>query len=790
MGKWLTCRLYFVKRFIKMKVRARISFQERIFLLTYKVILLGFLFLSNAFAYKEVHISGISRVSRDAIESNLLFSKKNYVSDKELSEELGNLYRTGFFADVSLRYENGILHIEVVEVPIVSAIKFNGLEKFKKDDVMKEIESRERSFYSKASVISDAKKLETMYKTLGVLDATVQPMIEFKEGGRVFVIFNISEGKQKTIRRIMFEGNDTFEDETLKEVLSFKEYALHRMFSSSVSYNIGQMISEMENLKRFYASKGYPKSEITKHFISLNEKTNDVDIYIFVDEGEKYAFGDVNLVDNLQLKYFKTNNVKDLLRFKKGKTYNAISLEETRYKISDIAKQEGFPLSMVSADEVFNEKDNTVNITFTINPTKRVYIGKITFLGNTKTNDNVIRREFTISEGDIYDIDKIRRSIQKVMNLQYFKDVKIKEKQVSDDKIDLEVTVIEDRTNFISFSIGYDLASSVSGNVSFNETNLLGKGLGLSIAVEKGRFDQSFKVAFREPYLFGRDFALTTSAGYASQHNQALNAFKSETHFGSISGSYGLSENLRHSVTYLLKDDKLRIIDPKYRDVPTLKLQEGLFVTSSIGHSFAYDKRDRAFLPQEGYLLTFSQTLAGIGGNTNYLENEAMGEIHFQTFDIEDLVLTFRGKASAVSGYGGKKVPINARYNLGPSNGLRGFDHAGVGPKVSFSGSEPFAYGGTRQVIGNIEYRFPNPFPKEFNFTTFLFYDIGTVYGSEAIPTGLKILDSKSFRTSFGIGLTWRSPIGVLSISYARPLKKESFDEKRYFYLHIGGFSF
>jgi outer membrane protein insertion porin family len=761
---------------------------------------LVFGFIPKAFSYSEIKIEGLSRLSREAVISNLVYDNNKDITEKQLAEEVEALYKTNFFSDISASYEKGVLNLKVLEVPIVASVKFNGLKQFKKDDLMKELIVKERTFYSKTAIISDAKKIEAVYKTLGILDATVDPMIEFKEGGKVFVIFNIFEGNKRKIKKISFEGNDSFSDGTLKDVLSFKEKKFFRIFSGSTGYNITYIINELGNLKRFYMTKGYAKFELVKHFVSVGEKENEVDIYIFVKEGQKYNFNEVSLKNNIPaLKDFSDQDLKKIITFKKGSRFNLENIDGTKYKINQILQKEGFLLSVVDVSYEYNDEKGEVNVTFTINPTKRLYVNKINIFGNLKTNDNVIRREFLLSEGDVYDVEKIRRSVQRLRNLQYFEDIQVKENQSSFDRMDLNIIVSEKSTIQADFAVSYDFGSQIGANVSLTESNLFGTGIITGISVEKSRYSQAISLSVTEPYLLGRDLSLSGSLSHSSQDNSNISAYKSSSNSFNIRAGYSLTEYLRHSVGYSLSQDNLTIFNRQiYAERnPVVLEQEGNFITSSVGHIIFLDKRDNSYLPNDGYSIKFSQNVAGIGGNVKYIQNELTMERHFPLFNIDNSVLSFKVRGGYITGYGGEDVKIKDRYSLGGNNGLRGFDFQGVAPKIITTDPVSkdtlyFNYGGKTLFVGNIEYRFPNFLPPELGFSTFLFYDFGTVFGYDD-PSKIdanSILDSDDIRSSIGIGISWRTVIGVIGISYAKPLRKKEFDETRPFFLNIGGFNF
>jgi outer membrane protein insertion porin family len=756
----------------------------------------------KVFAYSDIQLEGLSRLSKDSVTTNLLYNEKEKITEAELSDEVKNLYNTGFFNDIKASYENGKLVLTLTEVPIISAVKFNGLKQFSKENIEKELLTKERTFYSKSNAITDAKKIETIYKTLGILDVSVQPMIEFLEGGKIYVIFNIIEGKQRKIRKILIEGNNVFSDYTLKNEIPFKENKFFRFFSSSTGYNLSETVSGIEKIKRFYGEKGYAKMEIKHNIVSINN-TNDVDVNIFLEEGKKYNFGNAKIINNIpSLDAFRNGSTEGVLEFKEGKRYNISLIDQTKYNISKILQTNGFLSSEVKIEYEFDEIQNIVNLKFVINQTKRIYVGKINFFGNLKTHDKVLRREFILAEGDTYDVEKIRRSIQRIRNTGYFGDVQIKENAVSEDRIDLNIFVAEGKTISTEISFGYDFGSEFSLMLGLTESNFRGTGLGVGINFEKGRYNSSVQLSLTEPYLLDRDIALITAIGYTEQDNKNLNTYKSSSFFLNVRGVYSLAEFLKHSVFYSIRADNLQIIDTFSFAIsnPLIFEQEGDFITSSIGHSLVLDKRDNGFLPNSGFLIQGTESIAGIGGDIKYIQHEISGEQYFPIFGIDNSVLGFRLKAANIKGYGGDGVNIKDRYNLGSRNGLRGFDFSGVGPKFAFTSAlsgttENFNFGGKNLFLGNVEYRFPNFLPEEFGFSTFAFYDFGTVFGAESVNTktvfgSYEVLDSKSIRMSAGVGVSWRSPIGIIGFSYAKPLKSEPYDITRRFNLSIGGFNF
>ncbi len=750
-------------------------------------------------AYNDVKIEGLFRFSEDSVLSNLKYNDKTKINEDELSEEIKNIYSSGLFSDVSADYQNGKLKLKVVEVPVIAGIKFNGLKNFKKDMIMPELSTKERGFYSKATVISDARKLEMIYKSYGILDAVIEPMIEFLDGGKIYVIFNIKEGKSKKISNISIDGNKAFFDYTLKEQMAIKEKAFYRIFSSSPVYNVSKTASELERLKLFYLQKGYAKMKLDYSIVSIKEE-NLVDINIFITEGLKYKFGNFEIVNNV--KSAKNINPQELIEFKADKTYNINLIEKTKYNIKKVLAKQGFIFSEIAVDYKFNDETQVVDVVFSINPTRRIYVDKIKIIGNLKTEDKVIRRELLVSEGDVYDVEKVRRSIQRLNGLGIFSKVNFKENPTAEDRVEILISIIEGRTLTADVQLAYDFSSDFTASVSLSEENFLGKGISSQISVSKGRYSEGIDFSIIEPYLFDRDLTGVWGVGYASDNNKNLQTYKSQSIYMNTKGIYTLYDYLRHGISYKIKNEKLEILNPlTLLSNPLSAEQNGTFLTSAVGHVLTYDRRDNRGLPNNGYLVEFAQDFAGLGGDVHHISHAIRLEQYFEMFNIDNSVLGLKFRAKNINGIGGKRVPIQDRLKLGSAFGLRGFDFVGVSPKFEYFSllsktSETFNYGGKNLVLANIEYRFPNFLPAEFGFITFAFFDAGTVFGYEPFVENAltkdryRILDSKMIRTSAGVGISWSSPIGIIAVSYAHPLRFKEYDETKRFFLSIGGMTF
>ena len=793
------------------------SKKSRGFLIFMKSVLLyGLLFLclpsalmrnqASAFVVSGVEVEGNKTVRLETILSYITFKNGENITESDISNQIKTLYDTDFFSDIEIEFDdqNGKIKIIVKETPVVASIEFNGLNAMKKEDLLKEFTTKEKKFYKKMTAITDSKRLEEVYKQSGYFDAHVNPFVEFSKDDRVKVIFDVREDGRNMISKIMINGNDTFADSKILEIArAIREETPFRPFSKSKSTFDPQVTTvQMDEIRKFYADSGYAKANVWYDAI-LKPQSKKVLLNVNVHEGQKFTIEGIsfkNTIVGLNLEIEKMMQDKGLV--KSGDVFNASRIENMKDEISQILQKNGFLFAEVGSDIVFDDAKRTAKIEFTINNSNRIYVRKINISGNIKTNDNVIRREFLIHEGDVYNSQKLKRSIQRLRNLGYFSDVQVHEKVTDDqNKVDLDIAIVETSTAQLSASVGYQVGNNMVGNVAYNQSNFLGMGYGTNIMIEKTSFSDIVQLSFVNPYIFGKDIAVSSSIDFNKQSNPNINPFNISSQAANLSATYSVTEYLRHSVHYSLRYDNLSLFSSStISSIPSRFITEqlGSLKTSSIGQVLFYDKRDNAILPSGGYSLRFSQNIAGLGGNIKYISHEVGGEYHIKTFKRDDLVLSLKFRGGYISGYSDANVNIKDRYFLGGTFGMRGFDFRGIGPRVKDVSTGVYdyqGYGGKGMYVGSLEFRFPNFLPKDLGFVTYSFVDFGSVFGSDdpnrlrydTVGNAGQIVDSKAMRASYGIGLNWKSPMGLIGFTFATPFKSEIYDTQRRFLLNIGG---
>ena len=437
--------------------------------------------------------------------------------------------------------------------------------------------------------------------------------------------------------------------------------------------------------------------------------------------------------------------------------------------------------AFVEVTPVFENKDaeqGTVDLILDVKEGSRVYINQINIHGNVRTKDDVIRREFRIAEGDAFNTAKIRRSKQRVENLDFFSRVDIQPQAIEGvpDKTNIEVDVEEKSTGSLSLGVGWSTYDGALIQTGIQERNLLGRGQSLGLNVALAQKKTEYDISFTEPYFLGRELVAGVDLFNITQNLQDYSSYNQDSIGGSLRMGWSFNEELRENVKYTLRRDKIRNVDASASLY--IKEQEGTTTTSMISHSISYDRRDNVIRPTSGYVLTLSNDLAGLGGDNRFLRTDLYGAIYFPL--AEKWTLGFKSHGGYIFGFG-QDVRIDQRYFLGGYD-LRGFEQGGASARDNKSGD---ALGGNWVVTGTAELVFPLGLPNELGIRGRVFGDVG-VAGKPDDTGTYKIDYSSKPRASVGFGLSWDSPMGPINIDIAYAILKERYDKTEVFRINFG----
>ncbi|ESQ89662.1 outer membrane protein assembly complex, YaeT protein [Asticcacaulis sp. AC460] len=729
-----------------------------------------------------IRVEGNERIDSQTIVSYLPFQAGATVDAELIDTAVKTLYRTDLFSDVQIQMQGSEMVVTVVESPIINQVVFEGNKAMTKDKLREEVQIRPRGVFTKAKVQEDVQRIVELYRKGGRISATVTPKIVELPQKRVDLIFEIDEGPKTGVSQINFVGNKAFSDNDLKGVVVTQKSLWWKFFSSNDNYDPDRMDYDREQLRKFYTNRGYYDFRIISAVAELTPDRKDFVISYTLDEGEKYNFGRITIkTDNDKL---KAENLQRSVAIRPGQLYESDRVEKAVDDLTFAAGSSGFAFVDIRPQEEADPNTKKVDLVFNVHEGARVYIDKVNIVGNTQTLDRVVRRQMLVSEGDAYNKALLERSRIYIAGLGFFKEgeegVKISEKpSPAAGKTNIEVAVIEQPTGELSFGAGFSSIQKFILDIGISQRNFRGTGQDVRARIQTGSIQKDIDFSFTEPRFMGRN----VSAGFdifSSSYRYRGVDFRTESSGAGLRLGYNLNG---YSVLRLRYNIRKDYISTTANNCDSLLYSCGNGLTSSVGYSLSYDRRNDFIQPTRGWNAVLRQDIAGLGGDVKYVATE--GEAHWYHGFRKDMILHVSGSAGTKVPWGGDSVRINDRFFKGGDT-MRGFEYAGIGPRDINS---TYALGGQTYAIGSAELGIPNGLPDQYGLKTALFLDIGTlggidkslkVYGPGTNTPGqinTSIKDDYTARVSAGITIRWKSPMGPIQFDLSQVLSKADYDK-------------
>jgi outer membrane protein insertion porin family len=749
---------------------------------------------SSAYAQgviQDIRVEGNKRVEPETVRSYLTFSTGDAYDPAKVDESLKALFATGLFQDVRIRREGSTIVVVLVENPIVSRVAFEGNREIEDDTLSSEVQLKPRAVYTRARVQSDVQRILDLYRRQGLYAAQVDPKIINLDNNRIDVVFEISEGPSTKVRAINFIGNSAFSDSQLRYVISTTQTNLLSFLKSTNIYDPDRLNLDRELLRQFYLKNGYADARIISATADLDRDGRGFFITFTIDEGERYRFGAIDVESALPS--VNIDALRHVILTRTGRVYNAEKVEKTVEALTIEVSQQGYAFGQVRPRFERDEGTHTMGIVYTIEEGPRIYIERINIVGNFRTQDDVIRREFRLAEGDAFNRLLVEAARKRLRALGFFKTVDIDTQPGSaPDRVIIVVKVEEQPTGELSFGAGYSTSEGVIGDISITERNLMGKGqyvrLGFSGSLERAQVDFSFT----EPHFLDRNLA----AGFDLFHKEVdftdVASFSQRDTGGDIRLGFPIADNTQLGLRYKFENEE--IFDVSNNASLAVKESEGTSNVSSVGYTVAYDTRNLPQSPTSGIFASFSQDLAGVGGDVNYIRSVADARGYYPI--TNKLTLVGRVQGGNIEGWGGDDVRMTDLFFKGGET-IRGFKRAGIGPRdacedpVTGERIHPCSkdsLGGKVYWATTAELRFPFPFiPDNLGMQGAVFVDAGSLFDpsdfalNAVAREGSFIFDSSQVRLSSGFSIIWQSPLGPLRADIAQALLKADFDKTEIF---------
>jgi outer membrane protein insertion porin family len=738
-------------------------------------------------AVRDIRVIGNRRVEPETVRSYLQFSVGDAYDAGKVDRSLKALFQTGLFADVRIDRDGAGVVITVVENPVVSQVAFEGNSEVDTPTLTNEVQLKARSVYTRARALADVQRILDVYRRQGRFAASVEPKLIELDQNRVNLVFEINEGAATKVQKITFVGNRAFSDSQLRDIVSTTQSGWFDFLKGTNVYDPDRVNLDKELLRQYYLKNGYADVRVIAGNAEIDRNGSGFYITYTIEEGELYTFGDLKIesaLASIQPERFRG----DLLTTS-GQIYNASYIDKSVEKLTLQVSEQGYPFARVRPRADRNDASRTISLVYTIDEGQRVYIERINVIGNLRTKDHVIRREFRLVEGDAFNPLMVEAAKKRLQGLGFFKAVEVKRRQGgAPDRVVLDVELVEQPTGELSFGAGYSTNEGVIGDVSVTERNLMGNGqfLRLKLSGSLSRFQ--IDLSFTEPRFLDRNLAAGFDLFYKDVNALSTSSYKSRKEGGSLRLGFPISENIWLNNNYTLSYDDIYEIDTTTASRAVREAQ-GAALTSAIGTAITYDTRNHPKNPNRGIYLQLGADFAGVGGDVQYVRLQGEGRGYYPI--TEKITFVGRVVGGQIEGWGGQDVRLLDLYYKGGET-IRGFDKSGIGPRDTVTTD---ALGGKTFWSATAEIRYPIPFiPDELGITGAVFADAGSLYGAGSlaksvnnqctVPVGSRdrlvgvcLEDSSMIRTSIGASILWASPLGPLRLDYAHALTKDDFDK-------------
>ncbi len=758
-------------------------------------LLLGVLFSQTAMAEDEqnsaldikaresIEVEGNKRVEAATLRSYFKANASGRFDEAARDAGLKALLATNLFDKVSVERKGERLIVHVHEAPVIERVAFEGNKRLKDDQLTPTIESKPRGSLQRALVQSDVARIVEAYRHLGRDDVSVKPVIIDRGSERVDLVFEVTEGDKTPIRTINFVGNTAFGKRQLAAVIKTSANNMLSFLVGGDAYDPDIVANDRELLRKYYRSKGYADANVRSAIAEYDPAAHGFTLTFTIDEGPFYRFGDVAVschVDGVD-----PARLRPLLKAQAAATFDGSAIEKTDDALALELAKLGYPFAHVTPRLVHDADGKHIHVTFSVEQGARTYVERIDIHGNSKTRNYVIRREFDIGEGDPYNKSLIDRAERRLRNLNYFKTVKITAKPGSaSDRVVVDVALEERQTGDFSVAGGYSTVDGWLAEVKLGDSNFAGTGVALSSAFTYGQYSRGIDLTATDPVFFGNHASAGINLFAKETVSNLYQSWGTESWGATMLIGTPLTEQLGMQWRYSIYRQDITLNPASLGAPASLPIQQaaqtGPQWVSAIGDTATYSTLDNNKTPTSGFSSQLRQDLAGLGGDVRFLRTTE--DFRYYHAINDDVVALARAQGGYITGWGGSQVPLINSFFGGPSM-VRGFAPNGFGPRDLTPGTTMDNVGGSTYWATTAELQSNIPgIPAEYGLKAVAFVDAGSVFrynGPTTFPgstQSLQLANANVLRSSVGGGLSWASPFGALTVTYAAPITKASYD--------------
>ena len=765
---------------------------------------------AESFTISDIRVNGLQRVSAGSVFAALPLNVGETVDERRLVDASRALFRTGFFQDIRLGRDGNALVIDLVERPSISSIEIEGNKAIQTEDLLRGLQQSglaEGEIFQPATLEGVRNELQRQYVAQGRYSAEIVAKVEPQPRNRVALKIEVNEGSVASIQHINVVGNSVFSDEEVTDLFELKASHWASFFKNDDKYAREKLSGDLERLRSYYLDRGYINMDIVSTQVSITPDKKNVYITVNIDEGEKFTVRDVRLSGDLKV---PEEQIRALLLVKPGQVFSRRVMTTTSELLTRRLGNEGYTFANVNGVPETHADDNSVTVTFVVDPGKRAYVNRINFRGNTKTEDEVLRREMRQMEGGWASTYLIDQSKTRLERLGFFKEVNVETPAVpgTDDQIDVNYTVEEQPSGSIMASIGFAQNSGLILGGSISQNNFLGTGNRVSLGLTRSEYQERYNFSFLDPYWTPDGVSLGYNAFYRSTDYDELDYSISSYSVNSLgvglTFGYPISEYSRLSYGLSAQQDE---IQTGYYTVDEIfdfiNVEGDSYTNYKANIGWSQSALNRGILATRGYSQSLYVEATLPGSDLSFYKIDYRGQIFAPLGD--KYALRFHSQLGYGDGYGDSDgLPFYEHYYAGGFNSVRGFEDSSLGPRstpstgnnpgtIADPDTDPLPFGGNVLIQGGVELLFPLPFVKDQrSLRTTLFLDAGNVFDTNcsAAQKGRNDpscdIDFSNMASSAGVSLTWITALGPLSFSLAKPIKEPEGSDTQVFQFSLG----
>lgn len=724
----------------------------------------------DPFQVRDIRVEGLQRVEPGTIFASIPVRVGDTYSDEKGASAIRALFALGLFKDVRIEVNGDVVVVIVEERPTVADVDFVGTKEFDKEALkkaMRDVGLTDGRPFDKALVDRAEQELKRQYINRSLYGAEIVTTVTPIERNRVNLVFSVTEGEPARINEIRVVGSKAFTEATLRKLFDLDTGGWLSWYTKSDRYSRAKLNADIESMRSYYLTRGYLEFNVDSTQVAISPNKKDIAITINISEGERYVVSSIKLEGNY---LGKDDEFKSLVVIRPGEAYNADLVTQTTKAFTDYFGNFGFAFARVEARPEIDRANNRVALILQAEPARRAYVRQVNVAGNSRSRDEVIRREFRQFEASWYDADKIKLSRDRVDRLGYFKEVGIETRPVAGtpDQVDLTVTVVEKPTGSLTLGAGLSSADGIGLSFGIKQDNAFGSGNSLAVQVNTSRINRTVVLSTTDPYFTADGVSRTYDIYYrTSSPYQDQSYYQLITSGGGI--RFGVPFTETDTVYFGLGLERIEIVPGTLLPNAYLTYSNQFgYVSNSVPLTvgWARDRRDSALAPTSGrYQRATAEWSAA--GDARYVR----GTYQFQQYIplSKQVTIAFNADVAWGAASGDRPYPLFKNFYGGGLGSVRGFEQASLGPRDAATG---ISLGGTKKF--NLNSEILVPFPGVGNDRTlrlYGFFDVGNVYGADE---NFSFADA---RASAGIGISWISPVGPLRLAFARPVR--SFDNDR-----------